>query len=332
MGCEKFLTETDLIDGKCPLHSNKEPVYQEEENYFLKLGNLSKIILEKIKKGEYEIKPEKRKHEILSRLELGVEDVSISREGVSWGIPLPWDKKQTAYVWVDALINYYSATQFVAGKKKFWPIGLHLIGKDILWFHTVIWQALLFAAGLKELPKTIFAHGFFTINGQKMSKSLGNVFTPKQLVERYGVDGTRYLIISAYSFGEDGDISLERFDKKYNADLANGLGNLVARTVGLAGDLKLKTKNRKISPKVAKHVENYQFDKALSEIWQEIKRADVLINENKAWALKESQKEKIIKELKEIISQVTIDLKPFLPATTQKIENYSGKALFPRLK
>ena len=332
VGCEKFLTETDLIDGKCPLHSNKEPVYQEEENYFLKLGNLSKIILEKIKKGEYEIKPEKRKHEILSRLELGVEDVSISREGVSWGIPLPWDKKQTAYVWVDALINYYSATQFVAGKKKFWPIGLHLIGKDILWFHTVIWQALLFAAGLKELPKTIFAHGFFTINGQKMSKSLGNVFTPKQLVERYGVDGTRYLIISAYSFGEDGDISLERFDKKYNADLANGLGNLVARTVGLAGDLKLKTKNRKISPKVAKHVENYQFDKALSEIWQEIKRADVLINENKAWALKESQKEKIIKELKEIISQVTIDLKPFLPATTQKIENYSGKALFPRLK
>ena len=114
--------------------------------------------------------------------------------------------------------------------------------------------------------------------------------------------------------------------------MANGLGNLVARTVGLAGDLKLKTKNRKIGPKVAKHVENYQFDKALSEIWQEIKRADVLINENKAWALKESQKEKIIKELKEIISQVTIDLKPFLPATTQKIENYSGKALFPRLK
>ncbi len=337
--CEKFLTESELVNNKCPLHPNKNPIYQEEENWFLKLEDLSKEIYKKIKDDEYKIRPAQRKHEVLSRLELGAENISISRAGVPWGIPLPWDKSQTIYVWVDALINYYSATQFLKTKKRFWPADIHLLGKDILWFHSVIWPALLLAAGI-ELPKTIFAHGFFTIDGQKMSKSLGNVISPKQLTDRYSVDGARYLLTSAFAFGADGDISFKNFDKKYNADLANGLGNLVARIAAMVGKDKLivKTKKRELDTNIEIALGLCGFDKALNLIWGKIKEADVLINEREVWKLKNKEREEILAKLIGQVLQIAADLKPFLPETAKKIEKqFQGpkikraKVLFPRL-
>lgn len=369
IGCERFYKESELIDGRCPLHPNKEISHQKEKNYFLKLKELvAKKVLPAIKSGEYEILPEIRKNEILSRIEQGIEDVSVSREGVSWGIPVPWDKTQTIYVWVEALINYYSATQFLEGKNRFWPADLHLLAKDILWFHAVIWEAILFAVGI-ELPKQIFAHGFFTVDGQKMSKSLGNVITPKQLVDRYGVDGARYLLISAVSFGSDGDISLKDFDIKYNADLANGLGNLVARVSKLAEGLSFNSNpttnkivtdvqinGKFVSTQYKKFIESYQLDEVLKLLWGDINivegyleeyigapvkvaSTDQYINKNEPWKLTGEQKQKVLQVAVDAIRYLATQLKPFLPETSEKIERQfmgpkikSEAPLFPRLQ
>ena len=340
VGCEKFLTETELVDGKCPLHPDKEPVRQEEENYFLKLGELSRKVLQKIENNEYEILPAERENEVIGRLKQKVEDISISRAGVSWGIPVPWDKSQTIYVWVDALINYYSATRFVEGKERFWPADLHLIGKDILWFHAVIWQAILIAAGI-DLPKTIFAHGFFTIDGQKMSKSLGNVISPKQLVERYGVDGTRYLVISAYSFGDDGDISLQRFDAKYNADLADGLGNLISRVAKLCEKVEIKvSKHGNLPEEYSKDFESFDLYGVLETIRAQVISANQYIDKNEPWKITDREKlSEVLGVLAGRILDLANQLRPFLPETAERIEKQfkgpkikSREPLFPRLK
>ena len=341
VGCEKFLTESELVDGKCPLHPNKEPVHQEEKNYFLKLKELSRKVFEKIENGEYQILPEDKKKEIVSRIKQGVEDISISRAGVSWGIPLPWDKSQTIYVWVDALINYYSATRFLKGKEGFWPANLHLVGKDILWFHTVIWQAILIATGI-PLPKTIFAHGFFTIDGAKMSKSLGNVISPQELVEKYGVDGARYLVVSAYPFGSDGDISLDKFKEEYNAHLANGIGNLVSRIAKLCENSGFEFPQEKVlkfDDLVEENIKNYHFDEALKNLFDRfISGLDSSINKEEPWKLTGEKLKEFLTGSVSIIRNLSFNLRPFLPVTSEKIEKQflgpkikSGLPLFPRL-
>ncbi len=340
IGCEKFLTESDLVGGRCLLHPNKEPVKQKEDNYFLRLSELSKKVLGKIEEEEYEILPKERKNEVIGRLKSRVEDISISRGGVSWGIPVPWDKSQTIYVWVDALINYYSATQFLEGKTKFWPADLHLIGKDILWFHAVIWQALLIAAGV-DLPKKIFAHGFFTIDGQKMSKSLGNIISPKQLVDRYGVDGARYLLISAYPFGDDGDISLKRFDAKYNADLADALGNLVSRVAKLCEGLNIKiSQSKKIPARYCEDIEHLDLYGVLNNVHSQVILANRYIDKNEPWKIKNQKKlNAVLGYLVKKILSLANQLRPFLPETSEKIEKLFsgpgiklGEPLFPRLR
>ena len=341
VGCEKFLTESELVDGKCPLHPNKEPVHQEEKNYFLKLKELSRKVFEKIENGEYQILPEDKKKEIVSRIKQGVEDISISRAGVSWGIPLPWDKSQTIYVWVDALINYYSATRFIKGKEGFWPANLHLVGKDILWFHTVIWQAILIATGI-PLPKTIFAHGFFTIDGAKMSKSLGNVISPQELVEKYGVDGARYLVVSAYPFGSDGDISLDKFKEEYNAHLANGIGNLVSRIAKLCENSGFEFPQEKVlkfDDLVEENIKNYHFDEALKNLFDRfISGLDSSINKEEPWKLTGEKLKEFLTGSVSIIRNLSFNLRPFLPVTSEKIEKQflgpkikSELPLFPRL-
>lgn len=350
--CEKFLTESDLVNDKCPLHPNKKPEYQEEENYFLKLKELSLEVLKRIEEGQYEIFPQKRKNEIVSRLKQGVEDISVSRAGVSWGIPLPWDKNHTIYVWVDALINYFSATQFLKGKERFWPADVHIIGKDITWFHTVIWQALLIAAGIK-LPKAILSHGFFTIDGQKISKSLGNVISPQQLVERYGsADAVRYLLLSANQIGEDADISFQRFDEKYQSDLANGLGNLVQRVAKLCEGLKIPLNSPKfpygssgLSAKTGNLIEGFRFNEALDKIWDAIKDLDQYINQQTPWKQSPSDKKQTLKKVilgdgsSVSLLEIAQTLEPFLPQTASKIlKIFTGPkivapstSLFPRL-
>lgn len=346
VGCEKFITETDLVSGRCPFHPNQKIQKQSEENYFFKLSKYAPLLIKAIQdshdKNHYLISPPAKKEEVLSKLKAGVTDLSISRANVSWGIPVPWDKTQTIYVWVEALINYYSALK-INDKEKFWPADLHLIGKEILWFHAVIWEAMLISAGL-SLPKEVFAHNFYTIDGQKMSKSLRNVISPQELLEKFGVDGTRYLIATSFPYNNDSDVGWKKFTKKYNADLANGLGNLVARVATLC------EKTNFIPPRynsVYHHDKYKEFHEimlkyrpgeALEFIWKRISQADKFINANQPWLLREEKLNRILKYLVKEIREIAILLQPFLPETAEKIaKQFTGpkiraeKSLFPRL-
>ena len=245
-GCEQFKNEKDLVDGKCPDHQI-EPEWMSEETYVFKMSKYGKILEEKIKKDELKIYPESRKNEILSFYKNeGLKDVSFSRKNVKWGIELPWDKSHTAYVWSDAFLNYLTILDWngkggfpplLGEEKAFWPPEMQLMSKDILRVHATIWPAMLLSLDL-PLQRAMFVHGFFLVDGQKMSKSIGNVIAPEELRKRYGVDATRYLLMSAASFGRDGDIGWTKFDKKYTADLANGIGNLVARSITLINKLR----------------------------------------------------------------------------------------------
>lgn len=319
VGCEKFITESDMVDGRCPLHPSKDLIEQKEENYFFKLKDFAPKLKKAIQKGEYRILPQKRENEILNRLD-DVEDVSISRESVSWGIPIPWDTKHTFYVWVEALFNYYTGPQFLEGKSRFFPPDVHFLGKDILWFHAVIWEALLIAADL-PLPKVVFAHGFFTVDGLKMGKSNDNVIVPEELYAKYTVDGARYLLLSAFKFGSDGDIALSKFDITYNADLAHGLGNLVARSAKLVEGEAGVEKPETFSEGFARHIENFDFDGALENIWKRIADADKYLNEKEPWKIKDdpAARVKVMKPVLESLAQIGYDLQPFMPDVAEKI-------------
>lgn len=336
VGCEKFLTKDELVDGKCPDH-NREPVCHQEENWFFKLSAFESQLQKIIESDQYQIRPIERKNEVLGKIKIGLEDVSISRTTLKWGIPLPFDKGQTCYVWVDALLNYYTFGKL----KKIWPADLHITAKDILWFHGIVWPALLLATS-EKIPLKYFVHGFFTIEGKKMSKSLGNVITPYQLVEKFGIDGTRYLLVSTYPFGSDGDISWERFQEKYNADLANGLGNLVARVAKLAEKAEVKSPKKKagtFDSNVKKALSNIALDQALFEIWKLIQKENNWIDQQKPWQQKGKSLEKTLTHSIEGLYQIAYNLQPFLPKTSQKILNQfsgpkikAGPSLFPRLR
>jgi methionyl-tRNA synthetase len=237
VGCEKFMTEKELDEnGECPVHLKKPDVVT-EKNYFFRLTAYLDQVRDLIESDKFKILPLERKKEVLGLFKQGLDDFSISREKVRWGIPLPFDTEQMAYVWVDALSNYITAIGYSADKQmfdKWWNKSriVHLIGKDILKFHAVYWPAMLLAAGLRT-PDTLFVHGYFTIDGQKMSKSLGNVIANEDLVRDFGADGARYLLVNMFPFGTDGDIRVEDFYRRYNSDLANDFGNLVSRSVKL---------------------------------------------------------------------------------------------------
>jgi len=210
-GCEAYVSEMDLENGKCPFHKIA-PKKIKEENYFFRLKKYESKLLDYIEKNPDFIEPEARRNEVVNYISHHLEDISISRLSQEWGIPVPIDKKQVIYVWFDALINYLTAVGYGTNEEKFnkwWPADLHLVGKDIIKFHCALWPAMLMSAGL-PLPKKVFAHGFFTIGGQKISKSLGNVLDPVELVNKYGIDEVRYFLLREISFGEDGDISLKR--------------------------------------------------------------------------------------------------------------------------
>ncbi len=345
VGCEKFLTESDLVNGKCPLHPNRKPEKQKEENYFFKLKKYQKILIKALENkndpNHYKIYPPERYNEVISTLKRGIEDISISRAKVEWGIPLPWDKKQTIYVWVDALLNYYTALE-ITNNQWAWPPDIHIVAKDILWFHCIIWQALLISARVK-LPKQVFVHSYYTIDNQKMSKSIGNVIDVNDLVKRYDADGARYLILSSFPTSSDGDVGYSKFDTKYNADLANGLGNLVSRVAKLCekSDFSFEaSKNKKLYSQVKKSLDKFQFDKALNFIWQgKIASCDKLIDSKKPWQLSGDKLKTILEKLVREIRQVSFNLQPFLPETAEEIEKQfkgpkikSGKPLFPRIK
>jgi len=337
VGHEKFMSPEELVDGVCPDHKTK-PIEHSEENYYLKLTDYQDWLKDVIESGKLEIKPESRKNEILGKIKQGLEDISISRANLEWGIPLPFDKSHTAYVWIEALINYYT----YGSQNDFWPANLHLVGKDILWFHAVIWPVILHAIG-EKLPEKIFAHGFFTINGQKMSKTLGNVINPDQLVERYGVDGTRYILLAAFPFGEDGDFSWEEFDKIYNADLANGLGNYIARIAKLCErcNYVVSEEQKKLkhnAPDFDQAITDLNFFNAIGIANHYIKDHDVKLNKERPWNISNNEelKQNLDYYVQGLIATVKL-FQPFLPATSEKIlKQFSGKIksqdpLFPRI-
>src|SRR3989344_3202470 len=331
VGCEAFKTEKELIDGKCPDHQ-KAPEVIEEENYFFRLSGYSKIIESKIKNNEIKIIPQSRKNEILSFFKGGLIDISVSRprKSLLWGISVPGDSSQTIYVWLEALVNYLSAIGYGRNSefKKFWPADIHFIGKDILRFHAVIWSAMLISAKL-PLPKKIFVHGFITVNGQKMSKTIGNIIDPVDLAKRYGADALRYYLLREIPAYDDGDFTEEKFRVRYNGDLANGLGNFTARFLTLASrDVNLRIcanknidkKVKEIKKSVEQKLEEFKFHEALAAIWQLISFGDNYINKTEPWKIANlDKKSRVLMDLIMILKNSAELLEPFLPQTSEKI-------------
>jgi len=362
VGCEEFKKEKDLIDGKCPEHGTA-PEIVEEENYFFRLSKYQNQLIELIESGKLQIFPDFRKNEMLSFLRSGLEDFSISRSidrAEKWGVPVPGDPSQVMYVWVDALSNYITALDFATDGelyKKYWENSderIHVIGKGILRFHAVYWVAMLLSAGL-PLPTKIFSHEYITINGKKISKSLGNVINPEEVEEKFGVDGSRYLLVSSLPSTKDGDVSWEKMEEKYKADLSNSLGNLVQRTLAMINKYQIKADRAmryysqdEISDadeeKTTKliyddHMAGLKFDVVLQGVWGEIKKLNSFIDEKKPWEL---AKEKDNAELTRVLNviywelfEIAEMLEPFMPETVEKmrsqLEKLKPEPLFPRL-
>ncbi len=323
IGCEKFLTESDLVDQKCPLHPEDQTVKKSEENWFFKLTKYVPKLIEMIENKETNyIFPDGKRSEILAKLKAGVNDVSISRENVSWGVALPWDKNQTIYVWIDALINYYSATRFLEEKEDFWPADLHLLGKEILWFHTVIWQAMLLSAGI-ELPKKTYTHSFYMIDGQKMSKSLGNAISPNELISKFGVDGSRYLVARSFPSTDDADVGLTRFIEKYNADLANNLGNLVSRVCKLGVNLESPNFNLQLDKEFIEKIDDLKLDEAIGWVFENyVDKSNNRLNEVTPWKLSANDPKRIevLRECAQNLQLAAWYLEPVMPEACKKIQ------------
>ena len=326
-GCERFITEKELVDGKCSNHPNLDIEKISEENYFFKLSKYSDKITRLIKEEKLKIYPNKWKNDFLALIKEGLTDVSFSRdkEHLPWGIPVPGDSNQVLYVWPDALTNYLTGIGFPDKRyKKYWPADIHVVGKDMLRFHTGIWPGMLLSAGL-PLPKEVIVHGFLTVNGQKMSKSLGNVTSPLKLREKYETDTIRYILTRTIPFGDDGDFSEENMVSRHNSELADKLGNLVSRVSALCeryGIKKtpIKTPNSEKTIKaVETHFKKYEFDKALNEIFSYIDKCNEYIQKNKPWEKTCKNPQAILYELSNAIKDISIILSPFLPETSEKI-------------
>lgn len=315
LGCEAFITEKDLVDGKCPEHC-KVPEKMSEEAYFFKLSKYQKQLIKFI---QTYVVPESKRNEILSRLkEEPLRDLCVSRTNLDWGIDSPVDKKFKIYVWFDALINYYSAA---SGN---WPADVHVIGKGINWFHSVIWPAMLMSAEI-DLPKKLLVHGYLNIHGQKMSKSLGNVIDPLDLINKYGIDPTRYSLLKCSVF-EDSDYSEEILVNRNNTELADKLGNLVSRVSTLAEKYGVeKTKNKLLEKlkieEIEKHLDNYETDKAISEIFAFIERVNEYVQSEKPW---ETKDKKVLYQAVDSIKSIAILLSIFIPETAEKIAKTLG--------
>lgn len=352
VGCEDFYLEKDLKDGKCPEHL-MVPEWVEEENYFFRLSKYQKEIEELITTNKLLIIPQARKNEVLSFVRSGLDDFSISRSkkrAKNWGIPVPSDPSQVIYTWYDALNVYQTAVGFGYDEKlwkKWWPADVHVIGKGILRFHTVYWIGMLLSAKL-PLPKSIFVHGYISSGGHKMSKSLGNVIDPFEVVKKFGVDATRYYLLREIPSYGDGNFTFERFKELYNADLANNLGNLVARVAKLASQTDISSDPKPIHYKdtyycsensfYRKALEEFRFHDALAYVWEKITLVNKTIDTAKPWELKNKELSKVLTPVIEQIVKIATLLEPLLPATSEKIKNqFKGSSikpeppLFPRL-
>ena len=343
-GCEQFKTEKDLQNGMCPDH-NRAPELLSEENYFFKLSKYQEPIEFLFEKNPEFVFPESRYNEMRNILGSGLEDISISRskEKLPWGIPVPGDDKQVMYVWFDALTNYITALGFGKDEKlfaKFWP-GTHVIGKEINRFHSLLWPAMLMAAGI-EPPEKIAVHGWITVDGQKMSKSIGNVINPLELVNKYSLEPVRYFLMREIPFDNDGNFSHKQFEERYQGDLANGIGNLTNRIltmiekysegavpkVNVVDDSFVQLLNSKIWPIYEKNMSLWRFDLALEATWKFIAFCDQQISDRQPWIMAKNGKmdevHNLLYHLAESLRHIAIMIWPVMPETSEKIITQLG--------
>lgn len=343
--CEAFWTDSQLEDGKCP--DCGRPVTEEhEEAYFFKLSKYQDKLIELFETTDF-LEPEARRNEMLAFVKQGLDDLCISRSTFDWGIKVPIDEKHVIYVWLDALSNYITALGYPDDKElydKYWPADVHLVGKEIVRFHTVIWPAILMSLGL-PLPKKVLGHGWLLLDGGKMSKSKGNVVDPVKLIDRYGIDALKYFLLREYTFGHDGNYSTEALIKRINSDLANDLGNLVSRTIsmiekynsGIVPDAKLEDDYDKslksvalaAADRVEAEMDKFAFHSALEEIWVLVRRANKYIDEKMPWVLAKDEAERdnldtCLHNLAESIRIVSILIYPFMHSTSDEIRKQMG--------
>lgn len=331
--CETFYTEKDLENGNCPIHHRPVENVQ-EPTYFFKLSQYQERLLQFYEKNPSFIQPESKKQEIINRVKEGLKDLSVSRVSFSWGIPLPNDPKHVLYVWFDALLNYYTATREKKELNAYWPADIHNIGKDIAWFHCVIWPCILFAADIAP-PKTVFIHGFInTESGEKLSKTTGTRIDPVELAERFGTDQLRYFLLREIPFGQDGTFSIETLQSRVNNELANGLGNLLNRTVNLAEKkLNGKITKQKTDAQLAKALElekitelndAFSFHLALGKIFDFVNACNKYVNDQRPWEQNEKDAAVSLYNLVDALRVLAILLEPFIPESSGKINEQIG--------
>ena len=337
VGCERFYPEKDLVDGKCPIHKTV-PQWVSEENYFFRLSAYGPKLLEHYRRNPEFIVPETRRNEIVNVVESGLDDISVSRASVAWGIPLPNDPAHTVYVWVDALINYITGVGYPdmnGDFSKYWPADLHVIGKDITRFHCVIWPAMLLSAKL-PLPKTVLGHGWVSFHGEKLSKSLGNIVNPLDIVDRWGADALRYYVLKEVPLFRDGDFSWELFIDRYNADLANDWGNLFTRTVSMVhryrgGKVAEGTLIEGLGDTFASALRDYteamdrfEIEKGIEAAWSVIRRANRLVEEKAPWNLAKdpsrgAELDALLATLVAALQHVALLLYPVMPGKASEV-------------
>lgn len=345
--CETYWTETQLLDGNCCPSCGRSTEKLKEPSYFFRMSKYGDALLKHIQDNPDFIKPESRRNEIISFIREGLKDLSVSRMSFKWGIPVPNDPAHVIYVWIDALTNYITALGYKddgENFRKFWPATYHVVGKDILRFHTVYWPTMLMSAGL-PLPKSVFAHGWWTVEGQKMSKSLGNAIDPYWLADTFGVDSIRYFLLREVPFGLDGDFSFKALIHRINGDLANDLGNLLNRTLGMltryfggvlpeykTGDPLDEAMDAKIDAvfaDVEKHLEGLAFNKALISLWELVSAFNKYIDDTAPWALAkdEAHKDRLGSVLYKILDGARLIatlISPFMPETAGSMRTQLG--------
>lgn len=345
VGCEAFKTEDELVDGKCPDHG-VEPEWIEEKNYFFRLSSFQDELLRIYDARPDFVLPRFRYNEARSFVAGGLQDFSISRSSTDWGIPLPWDESQVAYVWVDALVNYLSALRFARPDEdltaKFWPSVHHLMAKDILRFHCVFWPALLLAAGY-EPPEQLFVHGYLLLDDRKISKSLGNAIDPLDLVDVYGADAVRFWAARAVSFGQDGTASLADIQERYERELGNDLGNLLSRTTAMIvkyrhGRLRGPGRSTEVAEAIAAihtllpaDFDAWNVTGAVERIWELVRRLNRYVEETKPWQIAKDESradelDGVLYDLVDGLRAVAIAVSPYLPSTAPQILDALGQA------